>query len=327
MFAFFRKQKKTSAQNTQTTETNAQQRELQGSNTKSKLPKKNYIFNVNPNKYAYCRNFVANLKKFLYLDYGHFKFNHYIATNEACNKLYEIHTKHIGFEGASINTEEVIDFVTPPRELTIEEFLQIVDSKYANASILYKGINNNNLHLYQDLVSPHLYKHVNTIGLDSRQFACTFKQSAVSTWALRKDSEIYPLVSISEFLIDKGFSFDTACVGGGITEISHAGTVSYSARYSQFEKFRDEFYTDIRQADIEADAEYGGWASIDYRYIFVDLVKDATLVRINKENGIHIEWSHPDNIPEALIKETIEKMIDILGEGVETKEYYFIRQL
>ena len=173
---FFKKQKKTSAHNTQTTETNAQQRELQGSNTKSKLPKKNYIFNVNPNKYAYCRDFVANLKKFLYLDYGYFKFNHYIATNEACNKLYEIHTKHIGFKGASINTEEVIDFVTPPRELTIEEFLQIVDSKYANASILYKGINNMIIIAFSNKTSkllPRLFckkfKHVAPIVIGNSQ--------------------------------------------------------------------------------------------------------------------------------------------------------------
>ena len=327
MFAFFKKQKKIRSKNTQTTEANVKQRESQDSNATSEQPKKNYTFNVNPKKYAYCRDFVSNLKNFLYLDYGYYKFHHYIATNEDCNKLYEIHTKHIGFEGASINTKEIIDFVTPPRELTIEEFLQIVDNKYANASILYKGIHNNNLHLYRELVSPHLYRYVDTIDLDSRKFACIFKQRAVSAWALRKDSEIYPLVSISEFLMEKGFAFDKAVVGGGITEISHAGTVSYSARYSEFESFRDNFYSDIRQADVEADAEYGGWASIDYRYIFVDLVKDAACVRINKENGIRIEWSRSDDIPEALIKETKEKIVDILGDEVETKEYYFIPQL
>ena len=327
MFSFFKKQKKLRAQNTQITDANVQQKESQGSNIKTKQPKRNYTFNVNPKKYAYCRDFVANLKKFLYLDYGYYEFNHYIATNEACDKLYEIHTKHIGFEGGSINTKEVIDFVTPPRELTIEEFLQIADSKYKNASILYKGINYNNLHLYRELVSPYLYKHVATIGLGSRKFAIIFKQKGVSEWNLRKDSEIYPLVSISEFLIEKGFSFDKAVVGGGITEISHAGTVSYSACYSDFANFRDNFYNDIRQADIDADREYGGWASIDYRYIFVDLVNDSTCVRIESENGIRIEWSHSDNMPESLIKETTAKMIDILGEGVKTEEYYFIPQL
>lgn len=286
--------------------------------------KNNYNFNINPQKYSYCREFTANLTCFLHLEYGYFKFNHYIATNKNCDKLYEIHTKHIGFEGASINTKEVIDFVTQPQELTIEEFLQVVESKYPNASVFYEGINENNLYLYKELIYPSLYNTIETFELNRRKFVCEFKETVVNAWHLNKDSQIYPLVSISQFLIDKGFSFVTAVVGGGVDEISHVGTVSYSARYSQFEKFRDEFYDDIRQADIEASEKYGGWASIDYRYISVDLVKDTICVRINIENEICIEWRNSENIPESLIKETKEKMIDILGEGVETKDFYFI---
>ena len=291
-----------------------------------------YIFNINPEKYKLCRTYLSNLTLFFTIASKYNKSYHYIAINEQDGKLYEIHTRVIGFEGAYTHTKAVEDFVFPPRELSIKDFLSLADSIYPGVSALYDGINESNLHLYKELLkSLHVQHNVAKqlpMGTESRKRICVFKQSTDNYLLWKKESEIYPLVAISEFLSDNGFTFEEAFVGGGITEISHTGSVAYNAFYSQFEQFRDNFANDIKLANEKAEREYQGWATIDYRLIAVVLNKDSTEIRIEINDKVNettrIEWCNIDKSHEPIIEETKRKMISILGKGVETDEFYCI---
>ena len=293
-----------------------------------------YKFNVNPQKYEYCQSYLARLTTFFDIESKYNSSYHYIAINEDDGKLYEIHTRIVGFEGAYKHTKAVLDFVFPPREINIEEFLELVDSLYPKLSFLYDGINENNLYLYQELMKD-LYTQKNIVeqkptDIENRKYITIFNQSDYENRRfLSEKSEIYPLLNISQSLLDKGFVFEKASVGGGITEISHTGSLAYSASYSQFEKFRDGFHEDIKTAQAKAENEYKGWATIDYRYIFVDLHKGDLKIRIetndNVNETVRFEWYKANNSHKLLIKDTNQKMISILGEGVQIKEYYYMR--
>lgn len=291
----------------------------------------NYIFNMNPQKYENCKKIIYDLKCFFMIESVLYSNYHYVAINKEYNKLYEIHTYVVGFEGAYKYTTEVLDFVFQPRELSIADFLELVDSKFPGMSILYDGINENNLHLYKELLKDSYAQRTITsnksINIENRILKCVFNHAKIPyEYSLYGSKAIYPLVSVAEFLMNKGFKFEIAYVGGGITEISHTGSLSYDASYYNLEEFKNNFDKDINLAHEKTEREYCGWATIDYRYISVSLRKDSLKVRIDNNDKhnefIIMEWYNCDKYYNEFIDEAKNKIQEMIGNDVELTQYY-----
>lgn len=323
MFKFFKRNKKNNIVHT----------EEKSPKTEKKIEKvewveDGYIFNLDPEKYSYCKKYLDNLTAYFYIDSKYRVFYHYVALNKAESKLYEIHTRVIGFEGEYKHTKQVEDFVIPPREITIDEFIDISERVYPGSRALYDGINKNNLSLYNNLIKRWKMKNSRSewdpTAVYNRGFACELELSEENRIKLVEKSKIFPLVDISEFLVSKDFIFKEAYVGGGTTEISHTGTLAYNANYFKLEDFRDNFKKDMEAAQVDAITEYQSWATLDYEYIVVALNNGLREVKVTLKDKIIIEWLNVDNSNEAIIEETKKKMIDILGCNTEIEEYYFI---
>ncbi len=295
----------------------------------------NYIFNINPQNYKHCQEYLVNLEKFLYLDSEYNDFEHYVAINKTDGKLYEIHTHVVGFEGEYVNSSKAVeDFVNPPRVLTIEEFLILADSKYQSISVLYDGISEVNLLSYSNVLDnwrqiPDNKKPFNKWDIDKTMLVYEFEQSweEKMKWYAKNDSR-YPLMAISEYLLSNGFRFIRADVGGGVDEVSHTGAVAYDAEYTSFESFRDNFDSDYDQADAEATEKYGQWFShLNYEYIAVEYAIEETHIKIILFTGIswrlRIIWSNLKDEHTALVEKVNSRMKEILvGDSLLTKTVF-----
>lgn len=294
--------------------------------------KGNYIFNADPQKYAHCRDFVADLTELLKLDSEYNVYYRYIAVNKE-NEFYEIHTKVIGFEGGYTHTKAVEDFANPPRKITISEFLELADNAYPSIRHLYEGINESNWELYSRVLDcwrniPEDKKPIQESDIDKTRVRYEFTQSreAYYKW-LREKSHIYPVVAISEFLFTKGFRFIDANVGGGINEISHTGDVAYSVEYTDFEDFRDNFDADLKKAEVEAQEEYSGWGvSLNYGYIAAHLEKEGIWVSaLVAERIVTITWKGLTEQYINLTNETNRQMVHLLGDEVKITREQFLK--
>lgn len=332
MFHFFKKRKETKFTHHSTTGMPVKQHKAKAHPLKQtnnhRIPRfKNY-----PQEYTYCSDYVKRLETFFEIDCRTNHHYHYIALNKTKRQLIEIHTRVLGcVEGTDPITNPikyVLDFVKPPQEITIEDFLDIAESKCEGIRILYHGINQDNLSLYKDMEKWYWHQSLKNSAATvpcQTKILYQFEQLPLAVRNREKNSEIYPLVAISEFLVSNDFVFERAIIGGGITEITHCGTLSYGTEYTNLADFRDNFKRDIDLARAQAAEEYGGWASIDYRYILVILKYGEVELRAEIGDKMTILWNNITVSTQPLIDKTNQKMIDILGEQVELRKRYYIK--
>lgn len=206
--------------------------------------------------------------------------------------------------------------------------MHIAENKYKGIQILFYDINENNLPLYKNMDKWYWHQSLlckQQAKLCEDKILYLFKQPSNERDIWREKSEIYPLVHISKFLIEKGFVFKEAIVDGGINEITHAGTAAYYASYLTVEEFNDNFEKDKALAKIEIEKQYYGWASLDYRYITVTLKFDSIVLRVKIAGDISMEWEHINSSTEQMIEESIQKMINILGANVDVLKRYYLQ--
>lgn len=294
-----------------------------------------YRFNVDPKKYIECQNFVVKLKKLLPIEYKYNVFDHYIAIDSDEKELYEIYTRVIGFEGEYTHTRAVEDFVVPPKKISIDEFFEIADREYNGISVLFEGINKDNLEQFQLIFDfwckiPEKRKQtINVNSVDRTQIGYEFKQSYENRDFINSMPRIYPLTALSDYLLKKGFTFVKAEIGGGVDEISHTGSIAYEAKYTDFEKFRNGFENDLETFKENARIEYGGWAcSPDYNYINATLKRgklSVSALLLLKQMSIVLEWKNLDNCDYELIDGTNEEMKKILVDKVDMFRHVHLR--
>ena len=100
------------------------------------------------------------------------------------------------------------------------------------------------------------------------------------------------LSAVTDRLIDGGFVFHTACVGGGINEITHGGIMAYNASYKDYVAFKNNMEKDFRKAEQEERSGTNGVVgSLDYSYIRTFLSRNSLKVCVHSENGgIRLYW-------------------------------------
>lgn len=287
-----------------------------------------YLYNLDPNPYAHCRDFLSNVTKFLNLKHACETNDHYVGINQTDGKLYEIFSYVVGFEGTNKFSGCVRDFVKPPRPISVDDFLDLADSAYPGIRTLYEGMQENNLYMYQDLLEHSAFRYGTEywkpVDLSERKLVFKYNTEHAIRHNRSQNSEIYPLVVISEFLLEKGFVFQEALVGGGIDEVSHTGTKAYHARYTRFETFRDECEKDIALAAEKIEKEYHSWATIDYRFILVQFKRSETEVIVEIGESKSMLWKHITDIDASVIEEANQKLLQVYGEGTKTKQRYYI---
>lgn len=277
-----------------------------------------YRFNLNPDKYPECKVFKEKTTNMLYMDSVSKSYSHWIRVDKTTGELYDTHFKVVGFEGEYKHTREVEDFECEPRKITYEEFIRIADEKYPGIRFIYEGINQENWRLYQGDMLYYwegLSKPITEEMVDRSAILYDFKHSYDKHHSfLKKHNHKYPLVAISEFLIDNGFTFVEGYCGGGIDEISHSGDKSYSARYTDFYNFRDNFESDLELAESEARSESSGWiCSLNYGYIGAVLQRDSLSLRLLRDkNEVRLIWKNISENDFELVEETNQKMEKIL---------------
>lgn len=130
-------------------------------------------------------------------------------------------------------------------------------------------------------------------------------------------NEIYPLIIISEFLMEKGFSFQEATVGGGYNEITHTGDAAYHAQYTDFNDFRDNFESNFKKAEKYERENSDGWITIlNYGYIRVFLKKQSLSVIVTNHilyGKLYVKWTYSDDSDIAYITEINNGIKYLLG--------------
>lgn len=295
------------------------------------LRKGKYIFNVNPQKYAHCGDFIADLTVLITLESTYKEFDHYIAVNKE-NEFFEVYTKVVGFEGEYTHTKAVKDFVCPPRKITSLEFLELADRAYPGIRHLYEGINENTWELYLKVFDcwrliPAEKKPLKDSDIDRTRISYEFTQPYEACKWIRENSHIYPIIGISNLLFTKGFCFVDAYVGGGCNEISHTGEVAYSTQYTNFEDFRDNFDRDLEKAEAEAREKYSGWGvSLNYGYIAAHLKKeDITVSALVEQRTVAITWKGLTEECIGLTNEVNYHMVQLLGDAVRITREQFLK--
>lgn len=132
-----------------------------------------------------------------------------------------------------------------------------------------------------------------------------------------QNNETYPLNIISELLINKGFSFQKATVGGGYDEVTHTGDAAYNTQYSDFNDFRDNFESDFEKAlKLEREDSNGWVTSLNYGYIRVSLQKQSLSVIVTKYilyRELYVKWTYSDDSDIAYITEINNNIKCLLG--------------
>ncbi len=131
-------------------------------------------------------------------------------------------------------------------------------------------------------------------------------------------SEIDPLVAISEYLIEKGFTFCIASVWGGEHE-SHSGILPYNAEYHNLECFSRNFISDYQAASDEAKPDF----YLDYAYVSVYLKKDSLLFEATVE-GKHLDtvWVKMADRDACLIDEVMDEARKIFASSPISEHRY-----
>ena len=143
---------------------------------------------------------------------------------------------------------------------------------------------------------------------------------------LKVQTHKYPLITAAEFLFNKGFVFCSASAAGGIDEISHTGDKSYSAEYTDFVDFRDNFEKDMDEAEKEARENSGGWiSSLNYGILNIYLKRKDLRINISVDGyTVRVHWYDVTKVDEPIFSEVNEVIINTLGRNVEmTKETCF----
>ena len=131
-------------------------------------------------------------------------------------------------------------------------------------------------------------------------------------------SEIDPLVAISEYLIEKGFTFCIASVWGGEHE-SHSGILPYNAEYHNLECFSRNFISDYQAASDEAKPDF----YLDYGYVSVYLKKDSLLFEATIE-GKHLDtvWINMTEKDAGMVEDVLAHAKKIFANSTFSENRY-----
>ena len=87
--------------------------------------------------------------------------------------------------------------------------------------------------------------------------------------------------NIGEHILDIGGSFTGIRICGGCTEVSHIGAVAYGNHYGTLASFVENGMKDLKDAEEEAEKEYGAWfTALDYNSIDVSAKINDTDIRV-----------------------------------------------
>ncbi len=127
----------------------------------------------------------------------------------------------------------------------------------------------------------------------------------------RIPADLVRAVLIAEFLEDNGYRMTSTSIDGGISEVSHTGTVAYGAHFSDAASMKTGLYADYNAAWDHATEQYGDWCSdLDYSCIHQIFEKDGVTLCIGDPK--HPAWySIPEHHPEA---ETVLRQLRIYLE-------------
>lgn len=143
---------------------------------------------------------------------------------------------------------------------------------------------------------------------------------------LKVQAHKYPLIKVAEFLFNKGFVFCSASAVGGIDEISHTGDKSYSAEYTDFVDFRDNFETDMDEAEKEARENSGGWiTSLNYGMLNIYLKRKDLRINVSVDGyTVRVHWYDVTKNDDPIFSEVNDIVLKTLGRDVKlTKETCF----
>lgn len=140
-----------------------------------------------------------------------------------------------------------------------------------------------------------------------------FCYTANRGYRIPSEEEIYPLVAISEFLMQHGFTFCRASTADGISEISHTGDAPYNVIYHDLDRFRIHFVGDFFTCQKKECERSGGWiSSLNYGHVDVYLKKGGLLFHAAVGGGDIVEWFGYTEQDQTLIEQTDEAMQRIL---------------
>ena len=152
---------------------------------------------------------------------------------------------------------------------------------------------------------------------DCMRFSYTDNRS----YQIPSEQEIYPLVAISEFLLNHGFTFCRASTADGISEITHTGDAPYNVIYSDLDTFRNHFVEDFFVCQKKECEHSGGWiSSLNYGHVDVYLRKGVLLFHAAVGCGNIVEWFGYTEQDQTFIEQTDEAMQRILASCTHVEQ-------
>lgn len=157
------------------------------------------------------------------------------------------------------------------------------------------------------------------MSVDKTRISYSFEQYSAAYYERRKvQKHKDPLIAVAEFLFAKGFVFCSALASDGIDEITYTGDKAYSARYTDFADFRDNFEADMAKEQTREYELSGGWiSSLNYGKLTIYLRrKDMRVNASVEDNTVRVQWYDVSNADDLLYVQVNEVVLKALGKSV-----------
>lgn len=125
---------------------------------------------------------------------------------------------------------------------------------------------------------------------------CNIEPSCLEKQGLTYETKLYPILAISDFLIENDYEFCKARTFGGVDEASHLGVMAYKVEYTNISKLKNDFESDYKKAEKEICNGYIG--ELEYTGIKAEFkLGDVDFYIAVEEQAITLRW---ENISQAM---------------------------